>query len=167
MFIPYLFWISLSIFVTWFIQDALGLASMFGAGNMKLIHDFDTCDFLLSYWNLRDGVSPFLSTLWFLRDLMVCVLLAPILYQVLRFGKVSALVILVFIALTILGISLVNIAMSSILYFSLGGVLLYIWNQAFRMDKKQTVISFWNGIHFDHLLFFCLYRRFVKPRIYV
>lgn len=120
LFIPYLFWISLSIFVTWFIQDALGLASMFGAGNMKLIHDFDTCDFLLSYWNLRDG-APFLSTMWFLRDLMVCVLLAPILYQVLRFGKVSVLVILVFIALTILGISLVNIAMSSILYFSMGG----------------------------------------------
>ena len=77
LFIPYLFWISLSIFVTWFIQDVLGLASMFGAGNMKLIHDFDTYDFLLSYWNLRDGTSPFLSTLWFLRDLMVCVLLAP------------------------------------------------------------------------------------------
>lgn len=123
LFIPYLFWISLSIFVTWFIQDALGLASMFGAGNMKLIHDFDTCDLLLSYWNLRDGVVPFLSTLWFLRDLMVCVLLAPMLYQLLRFGKVSVLVILVLIALTILGISLVNIAMSSILYFSMGGYL--------------------------------------------
>lgn len=26
---------------------------------MKLIHDFDTYDFLLSYWNLRDGTSPF------------------------------------------------------------------------------------------------------------
>lgn len=121
--IPYLFWISLSIFVTWFIQDVLGLASLFGAGNMKLIHDFDTYDFLLSYWNLRDGTSPFLSTLWFLRDLMVCVLLAPILYQVLRLDKVSVLVILVFIALTILGFSLLNIAMSSILYFIMGGYL--------------------------------------------
>lgn len=90
---------------------------------MKLIHDFDTYDFLLSYWNLRDGTSPFLSTLWFLRDLMVCVLLAPILYQVLRLDKVSVLVILVFIALTILGFSLLNIAMSSILYFIMGGYL--------------------------------------------
>lgn len=123
LFIPYLFWISLSIFATWFIQDVLGLASMFGAGNMKLIHDFNAYDFILSYWNLRDGFSPFLSTLWFLRDLMVCVLLAPILYQVLRFGKVSVLVILVFIALTILGISIVNIAMSSVLYFIMGGYL--------------------------------------------
>ena len=167
LFIPYLFWISLSIFVTWFIQNVLGLASLFGAGNMKLIHDFDTYDFLLSYWNLRDGTFPFLSTLWFLRDLMVCVLLAPILYQVLRLDKVSVLVILVFIALTILGFSLLNIAMSSILYFIMGGVLIYSRNQTFCMDKKQTVISLWNGIHFYHLLFFCLYGRYVKPRIYV
>lgn len=164
--VPYIIWISLTMAVTWFLQDGMGLAKLFGAGNMKLMHDFTSMEIIQSYWNVRDG-APFLSTMWFLRDLMVCVLLAPILYQLLRFGKVSVLVILVLIALTILGISLVNIAMSSILYFSMGGVLLYIWNQAFRMDKKQTVISFWNGIHFDHLLFFCLYRRYVRPRIYV
>lgn len=121
--VPYIIWISLTMAVTWLLQDGMGLAKLFGAGNMKLMHDFTSMEIVQAYWNVRDG-APFLSTMWFLRDLMVCVLLVPILYQVLRFGKVSVLVILVFIALTILGISLVNIAMSSILYFSMG-VLIY------------------------------------------
>lgn len=120
--VPYIIWISLTMAVTWFLQDGMGLAKLFGAGNMKLMHDFTSMEIIQSYWNVRDG-APFLSTMWFLRDLMVCVLLAPILYQVLRLDKVSVLVILVFIALTILGFSLLNIAMSSILYFIMGGYL--------------------------------------------
>ena len=120
--VPYIIWISLTMAVTWFLQDGMGLAKLFGAGNMKQMHDFTSMEIIQSYWNVRDG-APFLSTMWFLRDLMVCVLLAPILYQVLRLDKVSVLVILVFIALTILGFSLLNIAMSSILYFIMGGYL--------------------------------------------
>lgn len=69
---------------------------------------------------------------------MVCVLLAPILYQVLRLDKVSVLVILVFIALTILGFSLLNIAMSSILYFIMG-VLIYSRNQTFAWIKSKQL----------------------------
>lgn len=139
--VPYIIWISLTMAVTWFLQDGMGLAKLFGAGNMKLMHDFTSMEIIQSYWNVRDG-APFLSTMWFLRDLMVCVLLAPILYQLLRFGKVSVLVILVFIALTILGFSLLNIAMSSILYFSMGGYFSIYGIKPFAWIKSKQLYLF-------------------------
>lgn len=150
--IPYIIWISLAMVVTWFIQDCMGLAKLFGAGNMKLIHDFTLHEFVQSYWNVRDG-APFLSTMWFLRDLMVCVLFTPLLYQVLKFGKISLLVVLAFGLFAVLGYSYANIAASSVLYFIMGGVLLNQWNQAFRLDKKQTKISVFSSSYNGHLLF--------------
>lgn len=118
--VPYVFWISLSLLVTFFIQDILGLSQLFGAGKMKLIHDFTLMDVVQSYWNVRDG-GPFLSTMWFLKDLMVCVLLAPLLFQVLRFGKWSLLAILAFVAASIFGGRVATIGLSSVMYFAIGG----------------------------------------------
>lgn len=151
--VPYLFWITLTMLVTWLIQDGMGMARLFGAGNMKLMHDFTLIEIVQSYWNVRDG-APFLSTMWFLRDLMVCILLAPVLYQILKFGKVSLLAIMAFGIFAVLGFSYANIAMSSVLYFIMGGVLLYQWNQAFCMDKKQASVAICDGCHNDNLLFY-------------
>lgn len=134
--IPYLFWITLTLLVTWFIQDGLGLEKFFGAGKMKLIRDFTTLDCLRSYWDLRDG-GPFLSTMWFLKDLIICVVLAPILYYALKTKYVCILTFIVIITLSIFGISVSTIAISSLLWFALGGSISIHSVNVFGWIKKQ------------------------------
>lgn len=116
--IPYLFWISFSLFITWFLQDVLGFARLFGAGEMKLIREFTFSDFINSFWNVRDG-APFLFTMWFLRDLMVCMIVTPQLYLLLR-GKYAKVVLGVMLILSLIGLSYSHVAMSSVFWFSLG-----------------------------------------------
>lgn len=116
--IPYVFWISFSLFVTWFLQDVLGFAHLFGAGEIKLIRNFTSSDFINSFWCIRDG-APFLSTMWFLRDLMVCMVITPQLYLLLR-GKYAKAALGVILILSLIGLSYSHVAMSSVFWFSLG-----------------------------------------------
>lgn len=78
--LPYLIWCTLYFLYLFFMQRVLGLESFFsgsGGGKLKLIRDFDFKDFFLMYWNIRDG-GPILAPLWFLRNLIVLSLLAPV-----------------------------------------------------------------------------------------
>lgn len=116
--IPYLFWISLSLFVTWFLQDILGFSYLFGAGDMKLIRNFTLVDFINSFWCVRDG-SPFLSTMWFLRDLIVCMIITPQLYLLLK-GKHGKVTLGIIFILSLIGFSYFHVAVNSVFWFSLG-----------------------------------------------
>lgn len=139
--IPYLFWISFTLFVTWFLQDVLGLAHLFGAGEMKLIREFTLLDFANSFWCIRDG-APFLSTMWFLRDLIVCVAITPQLYLLLR-GKHGRVTLGVILILSIMELSFLEIAASSIFWFSLGAFLAIHQIDVFSGIKKyqKTLIT--------------------------
>lgn len=116
--IPYFFWISFSLFVTWLLQDVLGFAHLFGAGEIKLIRNFTSSDFINSFWCIREG-APFLFTMWFLRDLMVCMVFTPQLYLLLR-GKYAKVTLGVILILSLIGLSYSHVAMSSVFWFSLG-----------------------------------------------
>lgn len=137
--VPYLFWISLTLLVTWILQDILGFAKLFGAGNMKLIHDFSSVDFVRAYWDLRDG-GPFLSTMWFLKDLIICVVIAPALYFLLKTRVLSIFTMACLIYLSLIGFGIATIAISSILWFSIGGLVSIQRLKVFNWIKSHFII---------------------------
>ena len=137
--IPYLFWISLTLFVTWFLQDVLGFAKLFGAGDMKLIHDFSASDFVKAYWDLREG-GPFLSTMWFLKDLIICVVIAPILYFLLEPKAMSFITMAGIILLSLIGFSFATVSITSVLWFSVGGLVSIHGIKVFDWIKNHFIL---------------------------
>ena len=76
--VPYLFWNSFALLVFFVAQNAPYVSTLL-SGRNALIADYGAIDFVRVYWDSANG-SPFLSTLWFLRDLIVVSLLSPIFY---------------------------------------------------------------------------------------
>ena len=75
--IPYLLWCSFYFIFLLFTQRVLGLERFFSGDKLKLIADFDVIDYLRVFWDIRDG-GPILAPLWFLRNLIVLCILAPV-----------------------------------------------------------------------------------------
>lgn len=79
LFIPYIFWNTV------FMLFIAGLAAIYPTWlvEKKSMFSMNLTDFFNAFWNLNQGLIP----LWFIRDLMVLNLLAPLLYRLLkRFG---------------------------------------------------------------------------------
>ena len=77
--IPYIIWCVIGFLIPFFFQQIMGLGHLFkgGEGHLKPIAEFEAWDYLKMFWNIRDG-APILSTLWFLRNLILLVALAPV-----------------------------------------------------------------------------------------
>lgn len=75
--IPYLLWCSFYFVFLFLTQRVLGLERFFSGDKLKLIADFEAIDYLRVFWDIRDG-GPILAPLWFLRNLIVLCVLAPI-----------------------------------------------------------------------------------------
>ena len=77
--IPYIVWCFIGFLIPFIFQQVLGLGYLFkgGEGHLKPIADFECWDYLRMFWNIRDG-APILSTLWFLRNLILLVALTPV-----------------------------------------------------------------------------------------
>lgn len=77
LFVPYILWCSFYFVFLFFTQRVLGLERFFSGDKLKLIADFEAIDYLRVFWDIRDG-GPILAPLWFLRNLIVLCVLAPI-----------------------------------------------------------------------------------------
>lgn len=86
LFIPYIFWTLWGFFIPFFLQVILGLEHYFTGTKLKYIADFTVIDYIRMFWDIRDG-APILSTLWFLRDLIVMVLLTPLISYLIKLFK--------------------------------------------------------------------------------
>lgn len=77
--IPYIIWCTIGFLIPFFFQQIMGLGHLFkgGEGHLKPIAEFEGWDYLKMFWNIRAG-APILSTLWFLRNLILLVALAPV-----------------------------------------------------------------------------------------
>ena len=75
--VPYLVWCFIGFLIPFVFQQILGLERFFSGNELKKIADFETTDYLRMFWDLRDG-APILSTMWFLRNLIVLTMLTPI-----------------------------------------------------------------------------------------
>ena len=64
------------------------IQTLFNEGG-KLVHDFDLHDFLFAFWSHKGG-NPILTQMWFVRDLLLLVICAPIIYLLARYAKFVA-----------------------------------------------------------------------------
>ncbi len=77
--LPYIIWCFIGFLIPFFFQVILGLDNLYQGGELKHIHDFEQIDYLRAFWDLRSG-NPILSTLWFLRNLIILIAVSPIIY---------------------------------------------------------------------------------------
>lgn len=86
LFIPYIFWTLWGFFIPFSLQIILGLEHYFTGTKLKYIADFTVIDYIRMFWDIRDGL-PILSTLWFLRDLIIMILLTPLISYLIKLFK--------------------------------------------------------------------------------
>ncbi len=138
LFIPYLFWCFVGFLIPFVIQRMLGMEHLYIANKMKLIKDFAATDYIRMFWDLRDG-SPILSTLWFLRNLIVLVIFTPIIaFLIKKFRIVFPLLLLMvyfFLQWDVPGFNTSGFCWFSIgAYFSLNGI--NCWQSIEKMNTK-------------------------------
>lgn len=128
--IPYIVWNLIYMVYMILVQT---LVPSMTSPDRKMILDYSMIDFLDSFWHY-DGVSyggPIYGPLWFIRDLIVLVILSPIFYYVIK--KTKYLFILLISLLYIAGIGLLTpgLGMQSILFFCIGAY--------YSINKKNLV----------------------------
>lgn len=82
---------------------------------------------------------PLLMPMWFIRDLMVTVLLAPILWLLLKKIPLIILAVLSFLWATGTGTAIPGLSFSSLLFFGLGGGAFYEFNEHYRDIEEDQV----------------------------
>lgn len=90
LFIPYLIW---NVIICLFYLGVQNMAPSMNSGRNKLILDYSLQDFLMMFWSMsyikEGGMNgPMDTPLWFIRDLMVMMLLSPLLYLLIKRLKI-------------------------------------------------------------------------------
>ena len=115
---PYLLW-NLLIIALYAIGQAV-VPSLFSGANTK-IADYSLAEWAQAFWVVDKTQSPINPPLWYIRDLMVMVVLSPILYWLMKNRVVGALFLCVMLALAMVDVvPLVWLQPRYILLFGLG-----------------------------------------------
>lgn len=118
--LPYLLW-NLAVIVLFFLAQTF-LPDMMSGAN-KMIVEYDIHDYICAFWADPRTGDPICFQLWFLRDLMVTVLFAPLIYIALK--KFGFYAISIFFLLWLLPVEtgIKGVSFVAISFFSLGGYL--------------------------------------------
>ena len=169
LFVPYVIWCLIGFLIPFVIQRILGLEHLYSGKELKLIKDFAPMDYARMFWDLRNG-NPILSTLWFLRDLIVFVALTPAIALLVRYLKSLFLVFILaayfFIQYSVAGFNVNSFCWFALgAYFSLGGV--NCWESIEYINLRHlltvwivmTSIAVWTfAADFHHQVFMLFYR---------
>lgn len=136
--VPYILWCIVGFIIPFILQEALGLAHLFSGNSLKKIADFETSDYIKMFWNIRNG-APILSTMWFLRDLIVIIMLTPAIHLLVKIIPQTFPVILICVYL-LLPFSVAGMSSSTLFWFGIG-----CWF-AIREKNPFTWIECFNGI---------------------
>lgn len=128
--IPYIFW-NLAV-VLLFLLSQLFLSSLL-SGKNKLIVDYSIIDWLNILWDKGDGM-PICYQFWFIRDLIVVVLLSPLVYYFIKYIKIYGMILLGILWTFGLWFDVVGFSITSFFFFALGG-----W---FSINKRDFTIDF-------------------------
>lgn len=113
--IPYLFWNAFVILLFYVAECIPSIRNLFNDSH-ELVHNFNLKDYLSAFWGMNNG-SPILTQLWFVRNLILLAIGAPIIYLYVRYTK--------FIGVAVLGIAWMIIpgmaySVSTLFYYCLG-----------------------------------------------
>ncbi len=120
--VPYLFWNGVVILLFFVGQSVVpGLFS----GNNARVCDYTPIEWVRAFWRVEGTMSPINAPLWYMRNLMVAVLLSPLLYVLLKNRAVGAVFIAAMLALWLFVPSIerevVWLQPKFYFFFSLGG----------------------------------------------
>lgn len=104
--IPYMIW---NIIMCLFYLVVQYLTPSMISGRNKLIMDYNVCDYVMMFWSMsfinESGLDgPIDGPLWFMRDLMVMMIISPVLFYLIK--KIRILLPLFFLSLYIFGLGL-------------------------------------------------------------
>lgn len=128
--VPYLFWNILGILIIGLLQILL---PSFVSGTRKLVSDWSFFDFIKAFW-VSDDYYPFVAQFWFIRDLMLVVLLTPCIYFLIKYGKYWSVLLLGLLWYFHVGITLPGLSWVSIFFFSAGAY--------FSINRLNLIASF-------------------------
>lgn len=132
LFIPYIFWNLAVLFLTFLSQ--IFLSSLL-SGRSKLLVDYNATDYLNIFWDYKDGM-PICYQFWFIRDLIIIVILSPIVYNFIKYTKIYGITILGMLWIVDLWFDIVSFSIESFFFFSLGA-----WFSMNRKDFTKVVSS--------------------------
>lgn len=138
--IPYLFWNAFALVMYFFLQQVVGLTHL-AYGSVPLIAQWNWMDYLRCFWDLRTPNYPLVYPLWFVRDLMLTMLLSPLLYLLMK--RLKGVVVLLFLLCWTFGLpfSLTGINVTALFFFLLGGYL--------RFSGRNLVVESRRLFHFS------------------
>ena len=167
--VPYLIWCFIGFMIPFVIQRIIGLEHLYSGNQLKLLKNFTAIDYIRMFWNIRDG-EPILSTLWFLRNLIVLIAMTPIiawLAQKLQYVFPFILVLIYFfIPFGFSGFSSNGFCWFAMgIYFSQGGI--NFWESIDRIKLRILILVwcimtmlamflFYEGVHYKEYML--LYR---------
>lgn len=130
--IPYMFWNLIVLFLFYLTQTFLsGLTS----GNNLLITEYSWENLIKAFWNGNSGNNmPINYPLWFLRDLMVTVILSPVIYWLIQHLKILYISLLGVLWFFNIWFYIPGISITAIFFFSFGAY--------FSLSKKNYVETF-------------------------
>lgn len=114
--IPYIFW-NLVVILLFYLAQSI-FPTLMSGGN-KLVVDYTLMDCITAFWCLNDGM-PICFQLWFLRDLLVLVLLTPIIFILIKRIRFSLIFILLVLWLFDFSINIPGLSIYSLLFFVIG-----------------------------------------------
>lgn len=83
--IPYLFWNTLIIALYYVVECIPSIRYLFNDSH-RLVHDFTSVDFIKAFWAMDNG-QPIHVQLWFIRNLIILALGAPVIYLLVRYTR--------------------------------------------------------------------------------
>lgn len=115
--IPYLLW-NVAVFVLFLLTQIFLPSLASGQGNLR-ISEYTFTDWLRLFWDHSDG-HPICYQFWFLRDLMVIILLSPVIFALIRGLQILAPLLLGAIWALDIVPSVPGFSTSAVFYFTFG-----------------------------------------------
>ena len=147
LFIPYVIWNVLVFLLYVAVQN---IAPSMNSGRNKLIADYNIQDYFMSFWSMsfinEGGVSgPIDSPLWFIRDLMVMIVISPVIYWGVRKLKMLLPILLVLAYIVGVNTGIQGFSMTALAFFPVGAY--------FGIKKLDFVSIFRKFLKYSALLY--------------
>lgn len=136
--VPYIIWNALMLIIYIVAEQCLGLGGL-QSGRFKSTTDFTILDYLSVFWNIRGGM-PILYQFWFLRDLIVMCIAAPLLYILIRYTREAFLLLLFILWYNSIGFVVCPV---SIFFFSLGAYFSIFKHDMIEKYSKCAPMIYW------------------------
>lgn len=116
--IPYIFW-NLAIILIYFLVQNIMPAMI--SGNNKPIADYNVLDWFKAFWDYQNEM-PICYQFWFIRDLIVVVLLSPLIYFAIKNLNAYFVALMGIVWLLNINTGVTGISVTAIFFFSFGAL---------------------------------------------